>query len=60
MIEDMDYLFAKCDFFSRILHLVCHWLDFVIVSHETLLDHLSHFGGLGGFSKQVHLALNII
>jgi len=52
--EDMDHLFAKCDFFSRILYLVSHWLDFVMVSHETLLDHLAHFGGLGGSSKHVH------
>jgi len=48
MIENIDHLFAKCYLFGRILYLVCHWLDFVTASRGTLLDHLSHFSGLGG------------
>lgn len=60
MNEDMNRLFAKCDFFCKIWYLVSHWLGFVIVSKGTMSDHLAHFGGLGGFSKHVRLALNII
>lgn len=52
--------FAKCDFFCKIWYLVSHWLGFVIVTKGTMSDHLAHFGGLGGFSKHVRLALNII
>jgi len=58
--EDIDHLFVKCDFYGRILPLISSWLGFSTTSQGNLLDHLTHYGGLRGYSKNVPLALNII
>jgi hypothetical protein len=34
-------------------------VGFAIGTHGTLLDHLAHFGGLGGFSKKVRLSMKV-
>jgi len=44
----------------RIWTLVSNWLGFTTITRGNLLNHLLHFGGLGGFLKQVQLALKVI
>lgn len=56
----MDPSLVGCDFFGRIWCLVSNWLGFDTMTHGTLLDHIVHFCGLGGFLKQVRLSMNII
>jgi len=58
--EDMNHLFFRCNFYGRIWSLVSDWLEFDTVTQDNMLNHLEHFGGLGGSSKVVHLTLKII
>jgi len=59
MNEDMNQLFFRCNFYGSIWSLVSDWLQFVTITQDNMLNHLEHFGGLGGSSKHVHLALKL-
>lgn len=59
-LEDRDHLFFKCDLFGRFWSLIFDWLGISMTFHGNLEDHLMQFGGLGGFSKNSRLNLNII
>jgi hypothetical protein len=40
--------------------LLLNWLGSATIAQGALSYHLTHFGGLDGFSKQVRLSMNII
>lgn len=57
---NIDNLFVKRDFFSRLWPIISNCLGFSTTSQTKLLDHLLQFGGLCDFLKNIRLALNTI
>lgn len=49
LLEDMEHLFVKCDFYDRLWSLVSGWLGLSTTTHGNLWIHLVQFGELGGF-----------
>jgi len=60
MMEDADHLFLSSDFFLKFWYNISNWLSFHMVYPEHVSDYLHQFGTLGGFSKNIRLALNLI
>jgi len=59
-MEDMDHLFFKCDYYGRLWLSILDWLGITIVSQGDVISHSTHFGGLGGFSRNSRTMFTII
>lgn len=52
LVENMDHLYVKYDFYGRIWSLTSCWLGFSKAFQMILLDHLVQFGGIGGLLEK--------
>lgn len=56
----MDHLFVKSNFYGRLWSLISGCLGFSTTTNGSLMKHLLQFGSLGGYSKNVQVAFNIV
>jgi len=58
--EDIHHLFTSCGVFGRLRDLIAKWLGVSTAFYGNVQDHLTQFGALWGFSKNVCITFNII
>jgi len=61
--EDVDHLFYHLWFlfyFCRLWYCISGWLGFSTVSDGRVLEHITQFGSLGGFSLKFQNSLNVV
>jgi len=58
-LEDVYHLFLHCDFYCQIWNSI-YMVGLYLGQSAHILDHLIHFVALGGYSKKLHVVLQLV
>ena len=58
--EDIDRLILSCGFFKKNWYSIFSWFGFTMVHPTRVSNHLSQFGNLGGYSRNICTPLHLI